>query len=113
MKPQKYPVRRLLLVIALFFAFLLAMQIPWSRNHRTNSGVSRSFAPNGDEIRTADGRVDYLATSNSLASRDLLSADNAAVDYVRLIGLDKLSGDPQFIDDFCTLLGVDRTSATN
>ena len=79
MKRQKYPLRRLWLVVALFLAFLLVMQIPWSRNHRTNSGVSRSFAPNGDEIRTAEGRVDYLATSNSLASRDLLPADNAAV----------------------------------
>ena len=113
MKPQKYPVRRLWLVVSLFLAFLLVMQIPWSRNHRTNSGVSRSFAPNGDEIRTADGRVDYLATSNSLASRDLLPADNAAVDYVRLIGLEKLSSDPQFIADFCALLGVDRMSVEN
>jgi hypothetical protein len=113
MKHQKYPLRRLWLVVALFLAFLLMMQIPWGRNHRTNIGVSRSFAPNGDEIRTADGRVDYLATSNSLASRDLLPADNSAVDYVRLIGLEKLSSDPQFIGDYCALLGVDPKSVAS
>lgn len=81
MKLLRSPWIRLALFGLVCFLLLLALQIPWDRSYRTASGVPRSYAPFGDEIRRSDGSVDYRDTLNRLMGEKLPPEKNAVSTY--------------------------------
>ena len=84
MKLLKSPWIRLALFGLLCFLLILASQISWDWSYRTASGVPRSYAPFGDEVRREDGSVDYRATLNRLLGEPLPPEKNAAVVFAKL-----------------------------
>jgi hypothetical protein len=86
MKIFKSPRGRLALFGLLCFLLILASQISWDRSYRTASGIPRSYAPFGDEVRREDGSVDYRATLNQLLGEPLPPEKNAAVVFATLVG---------------------------
>lgn len=84
MKYLRSPWIRLALFACLGLAVVFALQVNWDRSYRTASGVPRSFAPFGDEIRRADGTVDYRSTLNQLLGEPPPAEQNALVVYLPL-----------------------------
>jgi hypothetical protein len=85
---------RLALFAFLGLAVILALQINWDRSYRKASGVPRSFAPFGDELRRADGSIDYRATLNKLLGEPPAPEQNALAIYLPLACQRELGSSP-------------------
>lgn len=94
MKLHQSPRVRLLLFALLAMGAVFALQISWDTRYRTASGIPGSFAPFGDEIRRADGTVDYRATLNQLLGPPVPVSENAAPVFLKLLCQKELA-DPQ------------------
>ncbi|MFN9181642.1 MAG: hypothetical protein ACK6DN_01050 [Planctomycetota bacterium] len=92
MKFPRSPWIRLALFACLGLAVIFALQVNWDRSYRTAAGVPRSFAPFGDEIRRADGTVDYRATLNKLLGQPPPAEQNALAIYLPLACQRELGG---------------------
>lgn len=82
MNRLRSPWIRLGLFACLVLAAILALQVNWDRSYRSASGVPRSFAPFGDEIRRPDGSVDYRGTLNQLLGEPPQPEQNALAIYL-------------------------------
>jgi len=91
MKFLRSPWTRLALLGLGGFLLILALQIPWDRSYRTASGIPRSYAPFGDEIRRSDGSVDYRATLNRLMGETPPPEKNAVAIYAIYVARDELT----------------------
>jgi hypothetical protein len=92
MKLLRSPWVRLALFGLLCLLLILASQFSWDRSYRTASGVPRSYAPFGDEVRREDGSIDYRATLNRLLGDPLPPEKNAAVVFAKLAARGDLQG---------------------
>jgi hypothetical protein len=111
MKFPRSPWIRLALFACLGLAVIFALQVNWDRSYRTASGVPRSFAPFGDEIRRADGTVDYRSTLNQLMGEPPPAEQNALAIYLPLACQRDLGGS-SLRPNMLRALGVDEASFT-
>lgn len=105
MRLLQSPRVRLLLLVLLSLAVLLALQISWDTRYRTAAGVPGSFAPFGDELRRADGSVDYRATLSREMGEPIPSAENAVAVYLPLLCQKELA-DPRLRQAVLASVGV-------
>lgn len=91
MKLLRSPWIRLAIFGLFCLGVIVASQVSWDSSYRTASGVPRSYAPFGDEIRRSDGSVDYRATLNRLLGEPPPPEENAAVVFATLAGRGELS----------------------
>jgi hypothetical protein len=108
MKLLRSPWIRLALFGLICFLLIFALQISWSRSYRDASGIARSFAPFGDELRRADGSVDFRATLNKALGTPLPKEQNSAAVYAVLAARRDLS-DPKLRGLVLRELGISES----
>lgn len=108
MKLLRSPWIRLAIFGLFCLGVMVATQVSWDRSYRTASGVPRSYAPFGDELRRSDGSVDYRATLNRLLGEPPPPEENAAVVFASLAGRGDLS-DARLRAQLFDLLGLSET----
>jgi hypothetical protein len=108
MKLLQSPRIRLLLLVLLGLAVLFASQISWDTRYRTASGIPGSFAPFGDELRRADGSVDYRATLNRQMGEPIPPSENAAAVYLPLLCQKELA-EPQLREAVLRTIGISES----
>lgn len=98
--------KKILWSLALLFMVLL-VAIFWQNrgSRKMNDPQTLDRIVGAELLFDSDGLVDYVAMLNSLRSRDVQPAENAFIDYARILG--PLSSSPARWETLCRLLQVD------